>query len=204
MVPWKDISSDVTEYIDSDCLPDDVDVKEPSKLKLTEVGELWEHWRSRQKKGVMGLEFIKAKGGDMRENNRKGKKRAQKPWTDPELSSDELGNNPDLGSSRSQQQHQASGEASGSGRGQSSAQQDGPHDDPHPQSPAANKATKKQRMAFLNMLSSNVHYLDMLKRIFRLKVSPEITYIVRWLLIVNREVIFSMQPTCTLSGYHGI
>lgn len=160
-----------------DCIPNGIILREPSKLRLTEVVSLWEHWRSRQKDGLIGLEFVKEKKGDMRENDKKGKKRADIPWVNPDEEHDEdLHRSPPDVPSQSSRRGQPQPVAGPSGshhqeNGAPSGQEDRDIDeDLHVQSPAAHKSTKKGRMAFLKTLSTKSEYLAMLKDIARLKV----------------------------------
>ena len=176
-------------------------LREPSKLRLTEVVSLWEHWRSRQKDRLIGLEFVKEKKGDMRENDKKGKKRADITWVNPD---EELDENLDMSlpdvtsqSSRQRQPQPAAG-PSGSHHQENeapsppaaavhSAGQEDPNIDEelHVQSPAANKSTKKGRMAFLKRLSTNSEYLAMLKDMARLKVGILLAHIAVLVLIAH-------------------
>ena len=179
MVPWKDVSSDNDTYIDTDCIPIDVVVREPLKLRLTEVVSLWEHWTARQRQGDMGLEFVQAKKGDMRENKQKGKKRANHEWMDL----DDPDMQPQAGPSQSSPQMQPAPGPSGSHQPENFeplastavpvSGQDEPHvdEDPHLESPADNRSSKKLRMSFLKTLSTHSDYQAMLKDMMKLKVS---------------------------------
>jgi hypothetical protein len=192
VVHWNSISSDNDLYMTSDSVPDGVVVRDPSKLKLTEVAALWEHWRHRQSQGLIGLEFIKCQKGDMREKDRKGKKRAQDDWMD-----DEQDVQPSDGPSGSHQPIQRADPPSRLGpltvpadgpsgshsqvmgeEDHSPAQQDRDIDEvPDASSPAAHRSTKKHRMAFLKTLSTHVDYQGMLKSIHRLKASLQLSEI---------------------------
>ena len=48
-VPWSAIHKYPDEYISEECIPDDVTIRDPSKLLLSEVKKLWKLWRDRQK-----------------------------------------------------------------------------------------------------------------------------------------------------------
>ena len=189
IVPWKDISLDNNKYVDPNSLPDNIQLREPSKLRLTELVKLWDYWRKRQAAGHPGLDFIHANSGDIREKNRKGKERQTTPWTD--LDDDDP---PAINVHTSLPS--GPGQASGAGQASGSGQQrpnppadtesddsnhhddniphdDNPHeddiheDDPHDQSPVTHMATKKHRMIFLRSLCRHDSYLSMLKAMER-------------------------------------
>ena len=66
-VPWSAIHKYPDEYISEECIPDDVTIRDPSKLLLSEVKKLWKLWRDRQKNGQVPLLFISCLKNHMRE-----------------------------------------------------------------------------------------------------------------------------------------
>ena len=48
-VPWTELSNRTSEFVDEEYLPDDMTLRDPSKLKKEEVAVLLSHWKERQK-----------------------------------------------------------------------------------------------------------------------------------------------------------
>jgi hypothetical protein len=61
------------KYLSPESFPDDIRLCEPSKLQLSVITRLWNHWRQKQQAGDHGLVFIHAKEQDVREAFGKGK-----------------------------------------------------------------------------------------------------------------------------------
>jgi hypothetical protein len=67
-VPWAEIRDDDDQrWMEAKFWPLEVEVKDPSKLKAAEATVLYQHWRRRQDKNVVPLEFCKALDKDRRE-----------------------------------------------------------------------------------------------------------------------------------------
>jgi hypothetical protein len=68
VVPWTTLSTDVNfEYISSKSLPEGLFVRDPSKLQLVQIREIWRHWSKRQETDTQGLVFLKALERDVRD-----------------------------------------------------------------------------------------------------------------------------------------
>jgi hypothetical protein len=132
-VPWQCLSQDTDHtYIDSNSVPDNILLVDPSKLRVIGISEIWDHWARRQTQKAQGLVFLKAQGGDMRENFDLVKKKKQcKAYSDVEQSPKR-----------------------DKGEGGSKLA-----DKPHPESPAAHATTLRERIAFLRGLSNDGVYL---------------------------------------------
>ena len=175
-VPWKAITTSPA-YIEEESLPEETLLCEPSKLQSHAVTLLWNHWRQRQNDGEIGLDYTKARPEDMREKPRegKGKAKAKPQWENPGSPSP---------------QPEASGSGHGHQRDKSPTPQpetpnppvlsgSGKTPQPSPSAsperlddsiPVRNKQRKKDRLLFLKSLCGNTEYVDMVKRVERIKV----------------------------------
>ena len=64
-VPWSSISGNNETFLDHSSLPADVQLKEPTKLKMFHITQLWQHWRKRMLENQEGLVFIKGRKADI-------------------------------------------------------------------------------------------------------------------------------------------
>jgi hypothetical protein len=87
VVPWRDLSTANEKYLSDDSLPEGISLRDPSKLQLSQVVQLWSHWRKMYQKNESGLLFIHGNPKDMREGdrngNRKQKGKDKVPFMDP-------------------------------------------------------------------------------------------------------------------------
>jgi len=133
-VPWTTLSADVNfEYISSESLPEGVFLRDPSKLQLVQIRELWRHWSKRQEDDTQGLVFLKASERDVREADSSAG--PSKDRTLKYLKPSDLGplDEYDL---------------------------DGLHKCPHLESPAAHAMSKESKFAFLRTLSEDSIYAE--------------------------------------------
>ena len=166
IVPWSSITLDNTKYIHTASIPENVLLREPSKLKSHDISVLWRHWRTRQSKGYIGLQFIKANPGDKMDVTRKGKGKEKQPvWVDL----NDLDDSGEVG--RDDQEEENNAQPVRESHEPSSNPGDNNQNIPHDDSPAAHAATKHQRLAFLETLSQQKDYQQMVKSILRVRVS---------------------------------
>jgi hypothetical protein len=76
IVPWLELSADNSKYLSSDSLLADISLQEPTKMKMDEISAFWEHWRTQQAVGSVGISFQDAVPRDFQQKaNGKGKKK---------------------------------------------------------------------------------------------------------------------------------
>jgi hypothetical protein len=58
VIPWGSIMKDQTSWIMEECIPDEFQWKDPSKIQREEVYRLLDHWRARQDNGLEPLIWV--------------------------------------------------------------------------------------------------------------------------------------------------
>jgi hypothetical protein len=209
-VPWSAVYQDPAKFFDDEQLPASVKLREPSKLRLTEIHLLWKLWEGRQKKGIRALVFQDALPKDLRSQAVKGKNRIRRRAGYVEVSSlsDEEekgvegdGNGEDLG-----EDGEGGGEEEGGGREEGEDEEEGggmgkdkkgegedevgEGDDNggaddvevHPESPAFSSTDNRSKMTFIKALSTEEGYLAAIKAMKKVSIG---NHFPRFFLIYN-------------------
>lgn len=158
------------KFLSPDSLPHNTTICEPSKLTQEQIIKLWSHWRQRQSGGEHGVEFISARLQDQRQGpDPKGKKK-QINFVDPDGTPPPSTSHMDGNVSRQSTVPPPQIEIAGpSNRGQNIVMEDAAQSATK-NSPAAHRATKKDRILYLKSLSQQKQYCDMLKGMAKMTV----------------------------------
>ncbi|KAG1896099.1 uncharacterized protein F5891DRAFT_1193542 [Suillus fuscotomentosus] len=94
LVPWGEMSTDPTHYLDSGCIPENVVIRDPSHLQKDTITAIYSHWKDRASHDMPIVRFVGYRQADFydartKKGAAKGKSRAKPAYV--EVSSDEEG-----------------------------------------------------------------------------------------------------------------
>ena len=162
------------DYLDSECIPDQFIVRDPSKWTKADIKQLGAHWRSLEDEGKAIISFIGARKDDL-PLEKPTKIRAtgsKKPWMDIEDSEEE---GPTASFSDSEEE---TNKVSGKPRGKSTSAKN-----PHEDSPYAH--SHRDQIQFLRSLSIMPQYQDLINIACTLSKVVSSIIVVLYLLMVN-------------------
>lgn len=93
-MPWGEMSTDPTHYLDSGCIPENVVIRDPSHLQKDTITAIYSHWKDRASHDMPIVRFVGYRQADFydartKKGAAKGKSRAKPAYV--EVSSDEEG-----------------------------------------------------------------------------------------------------------------
>ena len=78
-VPWLELASHTSDYLDINTIPKGFKVLDPSKLTKLMIGQLWDHWSEQAKAKLPILEFNHAQPQDRGLHHSSASRRAHMP-----------------------------------------------------------------------------------------------------------------------------
>lgn len=93
-MPWGEMSTDPTHYLDSGCIPENVVIRDPSHLQKDTITAIYSHWKDHASHDMPIVRFVGYRQADFydartKKGAAKGKSRAKPAYV--EVSSDEEG-----------------------------------------------------------------------------------------------------------------
>ncbi|KIM59754.1 hypothetical protein SCLCIDRAFT_27142 [Scleroderma citrinum Foug A] len=163
-VPWGLLIQSPLDYLDSECIPEDFAIQDPSKWTKADIKQLGTHWRSLENEGKAIVSFIDARKDDMplEKAARTKASLSKKPWMNIEDSEDENSTTPFSDSEKETNEVSK----------QSKKTRGWVKNPPHEDSPFLHSS--QDRIQFLKSLSIMPQYQELINIIYALpEVEPE-------------------------------
>lgn len=164
------------DYLDSECIPEDFIIRDPSKWTKADIKQLGMHWRSLETKGKAILSFIGARKDDMplEKAARTKASSSRKPWMNIEDSENKDPTTPSFSDSE-----QETNEVSKQPKRTKGWIKNPPHED----SPCAHSS--QDCIQFLKSLSIMPQYQDLINIVYAFPPQVSGIIVILYLLMAN-------------------